>query len=229
VENTRSLARGLSPVHLERGGLRDALEGLAMHARGVYGIKAEFIDKFPPTIQLETEIANHLYRIAQEAVTNAVKHGRAESVQLHLTETHGKVRLTISDDGCGMPPALLGAARTASSPKASDGLGLRIMRYRARIARGDVRFENSAPQGTRVVCECPIDLSHAGLETETVRKRNSSQSSVTKAKQQLAQSTTARPDKARASAARTSKASVSARRSVHTADEAQRKLKIRAK
>jgi PAS domain S-box-containing protein len=161
VENTRSLARGLSPVHLERGGLRDALEGLAMHARNVYGIKAEFIDKLPPTIRLETEVANHLYRIAQEAVTNAVKHGRADAVRLHLTETHGKVRLTIGDNGCGMPSALMRStsATPASTHPKSDGMGLRIMRYRARIAHGDVRFESGAPHGTRVVCECPIEHS----------------------------------------------------------------------
>jgi PAS domain S-box-containing protein len=153
VENTRSLARGLSPVHLERGGLRDALEGLAMHARGVYGINAAFMDKLPPDAQLSADVANHLYRIAQEAVTNAVKHGRAETVSLHLTAARGKVRLVVGDDGCGIPQA---SARTAS-----PGMGLRIMRYRARMAHGDVRIENATPRGTRIVCECPLERSAA--------------------------------------------------------------------
>jgi len=155
VENTRSLARGLSPVQLERGGLRDALEGLAMHARNVYGVKAEFTDKLPPTAYVDAEVANHLYRIAQEAVTNAVKHGRAGAVRLHLSAARNKLRLTIADDGCGMAAT---QSDSRSEQRVNQGMGLRIMRYRARIARGDVRFECGQPSGTRVICECPLEL-----------------------------------------------------------------------
>jgi PAS domain S-box-containing protein len=198
VENTRSLARGLSPVHLERGGLRDALEGLAMHARNVYGIDAEFSDKLPPTIRLETEVANHLYRIAQEAVTNAMKHGRASAVRLHLTEVHGKVRLTIDDNGCGMPPSLI---RAASSPKSDgaprvDGMGLRIMRHRARIAHGDVRFESGGQTGTRVVCECPIDQT-ASQATEKPAGKRSASTAARAVKMPRASRSTARKTKVR--------------------------------
>ena len=147
VESTRSLARGLSPVNLERGGLRDALAGLAMHTRSIYGIKIHFANRLPASMILDAEVANHLYRIAQEAITNAVKHGQATSVRLHLSAVHGKVRLAIIDDGKGLP---------ANIDKA-PGLGLRIMRYRARIARGDVRIESNDAAGTRVICECPMD------------------------------------------------------------------------
>lgn len=147
VESTRSLARGLSPVNLERGGLRDALAGLAMHARNVYGIKAVFTNRLQPTVTLNPEVANHLYRIAQEAITNAVKHGQAKVVRMHLSAMQRKIRLAITDDGCGLPP---------ESSQAS-GMGLRIMRYRARIARGEVRIERGEPNGTRVICECPIE------------------------------------------------------------------------
>jgi PAS domain S-box-containing protein len=147
VESTRSLARGLSPVNLERGGLRDALAGLAMHARSIYGIKALFTNRLPTTLVLDDEVSNHLYRIAQEAITNAVKHGQAKSVRLHLSAVHGKVRLVVADDGQGLP----------ADVSAAPGLGLRIMRYRARIAHGDVRIERGEPSGTRVLCECPID------------------------------------------------------------------------
>jgi PAS domain S-box-containing protein len=147
VESTRSLARGLSPVNLERGGLRDALAGLAMHARSVYGIKVLFTNRLPITLVLDDEVANHMYRIAQEAITNAVKHGHAKTVRLHLSAVHGKVRMVIADDGCGMP----------ADVSAAPGLGLRIMRYRARIAHGDVRIERAEPYGTRVQCECAID------------------------------------------------------------------------
>jgi PAS domain S-box-containing protein len=147
VESTRSLARGLSPVNLERGGLRDALAGLAMHARSIYGIKVLFTNRLPTTLVLDDEVSNHLYRIAQEAITNAVKHGQATTVRLHLSAVHGKVRLVIADDGQGLP----------ADVSAAPGLGLRIMRYRARIAHGDVRIERGEPSGTRVLCECPID------------------------------------------------------------------------
>jgi PAS domain S-box-containing protein len=164
VESTRSLARGLSPVNLERGGLRDALEGLAMHARSVYGIKAAFTNRLPPEIVLEAETANHLYRIAQEAMTNAVKHGRASVVRLQLSVSHRKLRLLIADDGCGFGP----------EAERSIGMGLRIMRYRARIAHGEVRIERGEPTGTRVICECRLpnehvsDLkSHAALHAAT--------------------------------------------------------------
>jgi PAS domain S-box-containing protein len=149
VESTRSLARGLSPVNLERGGLRDALAGLVMHARSVYGIKAVFSNRMHPNIVLDEELANHLYRIAQEAVTNAVKHGRAKAVRLQLSSARRAVRLVIADDGAGMPTEASNATNTS-------GLGTRIMRYRARMAHGDLRFEHGQP-GTRVVCECPID------------------------------------------------------------------------
>ncbi|MBC7984652.1 MAG: PAS domain S-box protein [Candidatus Obscuribacterales bacterium] len=163
VESTRSLARGLSPVNLERGGLRDALEGLVMQARNVYSIKAAFTNRMHPTMSLSAELANHLYRIAQEAVTNAVKHGRATNLRLQLSSVRHSVRLIIADDGIGMPLDAHGAT----------GLGLRIMRYRARIARGDLRFERSEPSGTRVVCECPAEqpslqtMSSSQMQTTT--------------------------------------------------------------
>jgi len=160
VESTRSLARGLSPVNLERGGLRDALAGLAMHARSIYGIKAVFNNRLSTTLLLDEEVANHLYRIAQEAVTNAVKHGHAKTVRLHLSAVYGKVRLVIADDGRGLP-ATVGT---------TTGLGLRIMRYRARIVRGEVRIERGEPNGMRVICECPIDA--GALQTQRTSRQS---------------------------------------------------------
>ena len=148
IENTRALARGLSPVNLERGGLQDALEGLAMHAMDLYGVHVSFSHRAPTGRLLNAEIANHLYRIAQEAVSNAVRHGKARSIRLHLNIVRAKVRLTITDDGIGMPEAALDAA----------GMGLKTMRYRARMMGGEVQFERAEPTGTRIVCECLTDL-----------------------------------------------------------------------
>jgi PAS domain S-box-containing protein len=147
IESTRALARGLSPVNLERGGLQDALEGLAMHASELYGVPILFTHRMQPARTLNPELANHLYRIAQEAVRNAVRHGKARSIRLHLHAARANVRLTITDDGVGLP------ADAVDAP----GMGLKIMRYRARILGGEVSFEAAEPQGTRVTCQCPIE------------------------------------------------------------------------
>ncbi|HMN44016.1 MAG TPA: PAS domain S-box protein [Povalibacter sp.] len=148
IESTRALARGLSPVNLERGGLQDALEGLAMHASELYGVPTVFTHRLGANRTLNAELANHLYRIAQEAVRNAVRHGQARSIRLHLNTVRAKVKLAITDDGVGMPAGAMDAT----------GMGLKIMCYRARILGGDVSFEAAEPRGTRVVCECPLEV-----------------------------------------------------------------------
>jgi PAS domain S-box-containing protein len=147
IESTRALARGLSPVNLERGGLQDALEGLAMHASEIYGVKVTCTHRVKTTKPLGAELANHLYRIAQEAVRNAVRHGEARSIRLHLHGARAKVRLTVTDDGSGMPQDAMDAS----------GMGLKTMQYRARMLGGEVRFEAATPQGVRIICECPLE------------------------------------------------------------------------
>lgn len=157
IESTRALARGLSPVNLERGGLQDALEGLAMHAAEIYNVEIASTHRLGTVPRpLNAELANHLYRIAQEAVRNAVRHGEARSIRLHLHVARAKVRLTITDDGKGMPP----------QAESAQGMGLKIMRYRARILGGEVRFERSTPTGTRIVCECPMELGAIKIKPE---------------------------------------------------------------
>lgn len=161
IESTRALARGLSPVNLERGGLQDALEGLAMHASELYGVPTVFTHRVPANRPLNAELANHLYRIAQEAVRNAVRHGNARSIRLHLSAARAKVRLAITDDGVGMPPGAMDAT----------GMGLKIMCYRARILGGEVSFEPSEPTGTRVVCECPIQAAGSNVRARRTPKQ----------------------------------------------------------
>jgi two-component system sensor kinase FixL len=163
IESTRALARGLSPVNLERGGLQDALEGLAMHASELYGVPTVFSHRLGSNRTLNAELANHLYRIAQEAVRNAVRHGQARSIRLHLNSVRAKVKLSITDDGIGMPAGAMDAA----------GMGLKIMCYRARILGGDVSFEAAEPSGTRVVCECPIEVGNVRVrKLQGARPRN---------------------------------------------------------
>lgn len=161
IESTRALARGLSPVNLERGGLSDALDGLAMHATELYGAQVTCTHRVKTIRPLSTELSNHLYRIAQEAVRNAVRHGQARSIRLHLHGARAKVRLTVTDDGIGMPSDAVDA----------PGMGLKIMRYRARILGGEVRFERADPRGTRIVCECPLEPAAASAKPRRSRPR----------------------------------------------------------
>jgi len=159
----------LSPVNLERGGLSDALDGLAMHASELYGVTVTCTHRVKTIRPLSTELSNHLYRIAQEAVRNAVRHGQARSIRLHLHGARAKVRLTVTDDGVGMPSDAVDA----------PGMGLKIMRYRARILGGEVRFERADPRaeqqgkqpGTRIICECPLEPAAASAKPRRSRAR----------------------------------------------------------
>jgi signal transduction histidine kinase len=112
----------------------------------LYGIEVGCTHQMRGAVVLEAEVANHLYRIAQEAVTNAVRHGKATQVSIHLAGMSRKVRLAISDNGIGI------GENAGSGP----GMGLKIMQYRARIAHGELKVERLEPRGTRVLCECTV-------------------------------------------------------------------------
>ena len=170
IENTRALARGLSPVNLERGGLQDALNGLAMHAMELYGVQVAFSHRLQGK-PLSAELQNHLYRIAQEAVRNAVKHGQARTIRLHLTTARAKVKLAITDDGIGLPDGAMDAT----------GMGLKIMRYRARMLGGEVQFERVEPNGTRIVCECPIEAHDTATRSNSSKRVKKAASKATRA------------------------------------------------
>jgi signal transduction histidine kinase len=91
-------------------------------------------------------LAEHLYRLAQEAVTNAIKHGHARSITIGLAVVKGGGVLTIRDDGCGFDVV----------PKSQSGLGLRIMNYRAKMINGSLSVQSSLNLGTVVRCFFPI-------------------------------------------------------------------------
>jgi signal transduction histidine kinase len=91
-------------------------------------------------------LADHLYRIAQEAVTNAVKHGHGRNIVIGLAVVNGGGALTIRDDGRGFDGV----------PKSKPGLGLRIMSYRAKMISGSLSVESSLNGGTVVQCSFPM-------------------------------------------------------------------------
>ncbi|MGO8931175.1 MAG: PAS domain S-box protein [Limisphaerales bacterium] len=141
MTQTRELAQGLSPVRLEAEGLTDALRELAAGTRKVFGCNCRCRCD-PPVLVSDHTVAVHLYRIAQEAVNNAIKHGKARRIEISLTANGSTVTLVVTDNGTGIPRKL---------PK-RKGMGLRIMRYRAEVIGGMLLVEPVSGGGARVVC-----------------------------------------------------------------------------
>lgn len=141
IAHTRQLASGLSPVMLEPDGLSHALAGLAAGTGKIYQIRARFECRRPVQVNDNT-VATHLFRIAQEAVANAVKHGRAREIIIRLEESRGRLLLAVHDDG-------LGIAAVAAGHR---GMGLHIMHYRAGIIGGSLVVQRNPEGGTSVVC-----------------------------------------------------------------------------
>jgi two-component system, NarL family, sensor histidine kinase UhpB len=147
IESTRTLARGLSPVSAERDGLTAALQALAARATERYGIPVTFAARVSQPLPFDETAATHVYRIAQEALTNAMRHSRATAVTIELAASGGELKLEIADNGDGFPPA---------SIDGSNGLGLRIMRYRAQMLGGNLAFDRAPSGGAAVRCSCPL-------------------------------------------------------------------------
>lgn len=140
VQLTRRLCSGLYPVELERGGLAEALDQLAVNTELMFHRSCHFSAE-PGAEVKDSTVALQLYRIAQEAVTNAVKHSGGRTLELALGRREGGMELTVEDDGRGF----------TASPS-SGGLGLHIMRYRARMAGVTLEISARDNGGTRVCC-----------------------------------------------------------------------------
>ncbi|HVW37116.1 MAG TPA: CHASE3 domain-containing protein [Pirellulales bacterium] len=141
LDHVRALAKGLVPVEVDAEGLMAALAELAARADELGGVRCEFRCDKPVSIS-DNQTATQLYRLAQEAVTNALKHARAREIAIDLKAEHNIVTLSVADDGQGLPEPM---APTAGS-------GLRIMRYRAELIGAEFRLAPNRPHGTVVVC-----------------------------------------------------------------------------
>jgi two-component system sensor kinase FixL len=148
IESARWLARGLLPVRTDTGGLPFALRELAARSSDLYGLVVNFRAEIWPEITLSEASASHLYRIAQEALTNAARHGRASTVDILLMVTKNTFLLRVTDDGVGI--------EVANKPVA--GMGLKIMRYRAGMIGAKIEIGANTPHGTivRVTGEQPM-------------------------------------------------------------------------
>jgi signal transduction histidine kinase len=157
VVQIRDISRGLSPVDRDEGGLEAALEELTNSATRLSGIPCSFICDGHAPLQ-DNPQAVHLFRIGQEALNNAIKHGRPKLIVIALEAGNGSLTLRVSDDGIGME---------ANGSKERKGMGFNIMRYRARMLGGTLEIQPNSPTGTVVTCsmnEKTGDLSKLNLQ-----------------------------------------------------------------
>jgi signal transduction histidine kinase len=145
IDNTRQLARGLHPVAAEPLGLMSALRKWASEVEELFHINCSF--ECQKTLPIyDVSLATHLYRIAQEAVNNAIRHGKSRNITIRLASKNGAGTLTIQDDGEGF------TKQQASQP----GVGLSIMNYRADMVGGSLKVQPNEDRGITVTCMFPI-------------------------------------------------------------------------
>ncbi|HEU5235835.1 MAG TPA: sensor histidine kinase, partial [Pyrinomonadaceae bacterium] len=147
IEVTRNLARGFFSPELDADGLIVALQGLAENMTERFGIDCVFEGEDSLRLH-DSAIATQLYRIAQEAVMNSIKHAAARRITIRLTMGVSELCLTISDDGVGFPKNL----------PSSEGLGLRLMRHGASLAGASFDVQRNGQHGTIVTCK--LNLQH---------------------------------------------------------------------
>jgi signal transduction histidine kinase len=141
ITQARDLAKGLYPVPLEEEGLETALRALAANTGTRTGVRCVVTADGPPS-QLPVEVAIHLYRIAQEALNNALKHSEAERVEIKVESIGGNFDLSIEDDGRGI-----------DTTKANGGgMGMHIMEYRARAIGAELAVVKGKTGGTCIRC-----------------------------------------------------------------------------
>jgi signal transduction histidine kinase len=135
----RDLARGLHPMELGVSGLPSALRELC--SRLSYDVRCRC--DCPRSLRIDENTAVNLYRIAQEAVTNSMKHAKASEITISLARTKGAIVLTVSDDG-------------QRKRRRGHGLGTLIMQYRAHAIDGTLQVESTQSRGTTVTCRIPF-------------------------------------------------------------------------
>jgi PAS domain S-box-containing protein len=140
----RKLAGGLQAIELTASGLKNALRDLADRACQNTGIKCHF--KCARGVRVPDDTAAlHLYRVAQEAVTNAIKHSGAKNLLIHLDRNSEHVCVSVQDDGKGF-----------TLRKRGKGLGLHMMRYRANALGGELKIERRRSGGMDITCVIPV-------------------------------------------------------------------------
>jgi len=140
----RNLARGLVPVAVEPDGLVTSLRSLVTNTGALRHAAIDFESRGDVEIK-DTDVASHLYRIAQEALSNAMRHANATHVTVSVIRDSAGLHISVADDGCG----------SAAQPR-SDGMGWRTMRYRAKLIGANIKVDASSSGGTTVRCSLPM-------------------------------------------------------------------------
>jgi PAS domain S-box-containing protein len=153
IQEAHDLALGLNPVRLEANGLEWSLRELAASTEGIFNIACRCRLRSPTSI-VAPSAAVHLYRIAQEAISNAIKHGKASRVSVGFARRKGRAVLWVKDNGVGFP--LEGQTKT--------GMGLHSMRHRARMIGAALEWRRNVRGGTKVVCVLPEIRSRSETE-----------------------------------------------------------------
>lgn len=148
IEHTRGISRGLSPIGSEPDGLRTALRELATHTAALFRVRCRFNCRRPVLVE-DSTLAGHLFRIAQEAVNNALKHGKPRRISIRLNRSRNRLLLVVADDGKGIGTL---------SPR-RRGIGLHIMQHRAGLIQGTVTVQPRRGGGTEVICSAPCPTS----------------------------------------------------------------------
>jgi signal transduction histidine kinase len=146
----RGMAKGLHPVEMEADGLMQALYEFSAATSEMLRVSCRF-ECDSPVLVHDTATATNLYRIAQESVSNALKHGRASEIVIALENSEQGIVLRISGNGSGMPVL-----------RPSGGMGLRIMANRAKVIGASFDFAARSGGGTEIVCLAP-DIGRPGI------------------------------------------------------------------
>ena len=141
IRQARDIARGLYPVDLGEGGLAGAFHNLATNVENIFQVHCH-INCDPRVVVANLDVATQLYRIAQEAVNNAARHGQARHIWIWLGPRKDKVMLSIRDNGVGIPDSRGG----------NSGMGIHLMNYRARMIGGTLVIQQHPEGGTIVTC-----------------------------------------------------------------------------
>jgi signal transduction histidine kinase len=152
ILQSRQLARGLLLTAIEPANLPRELEELAATVQRQTGVRCHYEAVDPPLLR-DSSTASHIFRIAQEAVRNSIKHAQPTALNLSLTGDEQALVLSVSDNGPGLPP----------TARKEAGVGLRVMAHRAKLIGGDFTLKSTPGQGTHIRCRVPLPAEPAVL------------------------------------------------------------------
>lgn len=144
-QHVQFLARGMVPITIDKAGVMSALAELAANTQSIVGVPCRF-ECTQPVVLASDEAATHLFRIAQEALGNAIKHADAKSLLIRLQRHDDQATLDIIDDGIGID----------AEQSATAGVGLRLMAHRTALISGALDIHSNVGGGTTVTCSAPL-------------------------------------------------------------------------